>query len=116
MNFLKTLLGGTVAHVTVADLQARLKHKQKPVLVDVRHRSEFEAGHIAGSKHIELQVLRQKMSSLPQNRPLICICRSGARSSAAARHLASHGYEAYNLRGGILSWQRAGLPLKKGRN
>jgi rhodanese-related sulfurtransferase len=52
---------------------------------------------------------------LPQDREIICVCRSGNRSGAAARQLVAAGYNAFNLRGGMNSWQRAGLPIKRGR-
>jgi rhodanese-related sulfurtransferase len=45
---------------------------------------------------------------------VLAFCRSGSRSGAAARFLSQHDIEALNVKGGILAWSRAGLPLEEG--
>jgi rhodanese-related sulfurtransferase len=55
------------------------------------------------------------MQELPREREIVCVCRSGNRSSSAARQLSAAGFKAANLRGGMIAWRRAGLPVKKGR-
>ena len=44
---------------------------------------------------------------------LVIVCRSGARSGLAADALRASGFEAYNVDGGILAWERAGLPVER---
>jgi rhodanese-related sulfurtransferase len=54
------------------------------------------------------------MGDLPKDRVILVVCRSGGRSSAAARELSAAGYEVINMRGGMIDWQSAGLPIRKG--
>jgi rhodanese-related sulfurtransferase len=54
------------------------------------------------------------MKELPQNREIVCVCASGNRSSSATRLLVKSGFHASNMQGGMLSWRRASLPVKKG--
>jgi rhodanese-related sulfurtransferase len=80
-------------------------------LLDVREDDEWRAGHIDGSQHIPLGQLGDRLGELPKDRPIIAVCRTGARSGAAVRGLRQLGYVAENLDGGVTAWQRAGLPL-----
>ena len=49
-----------------------------------------------------------------QGKPIIVSCRSGAQSSQACRHLRSAGFtDVYNLKGGMLAWQNANLPVTR---
>jgi rhodanese-related sulfurtransferase len=92
----------------------KLGQELAPFLLDVREPEEYRQGHIAGSKLIPLGQLQQRLPELPRDREIICVCHSGSRSSSATRALASAGYSAVNLRGGMLGWSRAGLPVQKG--
>lgn len=80
-------------------------------LVDVREQHEWDAGRIAGAKHIELERLAGRADELPRDRPIVFQCRLGARSALATEAFRASGYEAYNLTGGILAWAERGLPL-----
>ena len=81
-------------------------------LVDVREPEELVAdGRFPGATHIPLGELTQRAAELEGER-LVLACRSGARSAMAADALRASGWEAYNLDGGILAWQRDGLPLE----
>ena len=81
-------------------------------LIDVREPYEREAGHIGGSRHVPLAELTAAAESLDRTRPLVFQCRVGARSGMAAQAFRRAGYEAYNLRGGIVAWTGCGLPLE----
>ncbi len=80
-------------------------------VVDVREPYEREAGHIAGSRHIELERLASEAASIDRERPVVFYCRLGARSGMATQAFRAAGYDAYNLTGGISAWDEAGLPL-----
>jgi hydroxyacylglutathione hydrolase/adenylyltransferase/sulfurtransferase len=75
-------------------------------VVDVREPREREAGHIAGSRHIELVRLSSEAATLDLDRPVVFYCRVGARSEMAAQAFRAAGYEAYSMRGGLLRWAR----------
>ncbi len=83
-----------------------------PLLVDVRESSEFQNGHIPSTVLIPLRKMRTEGLSLPHDRPVILICRSGRRSTLAAIILQDLGYSnVYNMKGGMLAWEAAGYPV-----
>ena len=115
MNFLKSLFAGSGNELTTADAKARIADKQPPFILDVRQPDEFQAGHIAGAKLIPLGDLQKHMNELPKDTEILCVCRSGMRSSSAVSQLTRAGFNAINLRGGMMGWQSAGYPVKKGK-
>jgi hydroxyacylglutathione hydrolase/adenylyltransferase/sulfurtransferase len=80
-------------------------------VVDVREAYEREAGHIAGTRHIELNALSSEASSLDRERAVVFYCRVGARSTMAAQALRAAGFEAYSMTGGLLRWANEERPL-----
>lgn len=84
-------------------------------LVDVREHAELSQGRVDGAKHIPLAALSQRLHELDQERPVAFLCRSGSRSAIATRHAAKAGLDAANVKGGVLGWSRAGLPLASAR-
>jgi hydroxyacylglutathione hydrolase/adenylyltransferase/sulfurtransferase len=80
-------------------------------VIDVRESYEREAGHIAGTRHIELNMLSAEAASLDAQRPVVFYCRVGARSTMAAQALRASGFEAYSMAGGLLRWAHEERPL-----
>jgi molybdopterin/thiamine biosynthesis adenylyltransferase/rhodanese-related sulfurtransferase len=81
------------------------------VVVDVRERFEWDAGHVAGARHIPLGELPDRMASeLPDTAaPLLVYCHSGARSGRAAQYLTDNGFEhVANLKALIGGWPGRG--------
>lgn len=87
----------------------------RPLIVDVREQYEYAQGHIKGSKNIPLRQLPERITQFgSQDQEIIMVCASGSRSSSAANYLVKEGYtNICNLNGGMMSWQRAGLPVKR---
>ena len=81
-------------------------------LVDVREPYEWQAGRIAGAKHIELEHLAGQADAIDKEKPVIFQCRMGRRSALATDAFRAVGYDAYNMRGGIQAWTEAGLPIE----
>lgn len=81
-------------------------------LIDVREPYEWEAGRIAGARHIELERLASQADSLPRDTPVVFQCRLGARSAMATQAFRAAGYDAYNMEGGIAAWVERGLPIE----
>jgi hydroxyacylglutathione hydrolase/adenylyltransferase/sulfurtransferase len=79
--------------------------------IDVREGYEREAGHIAGTLHIELVRVSEQAGSLDRERPVVFYCRVGARSQMAAQAFRVAGFEAYSMAGGLARWAREGRPL-----
>lgn len=87
------------------------------LLLDVREDNEFSEGHILNARHIPLGALQKRLGELEQfkAKPILVYCRSGHRSASACGALRKQGYEnVTNLKGGIMAWQSAGLPVSKG--
>lgn len=102
-----------VRHLAVAELEALVAGDESVLLVDVRERAEYERGHIAASLLLPLHVLVAEAPSLPRDRKLVLLCRSGRRSTRGMHMLLDLGFtEVFNLKGGILSWRAAGKPLQ----
>ena len=84
------------------------------VVVDVREPYEREAGHIEGSRHIELERLASQAETLPRDQPIVFQCRLGARSAMAAQAFRRAGYDAWSMHGGLKLWHEHGLPVAGG--
>jgi rhodanese-related sulfurtransferase len=95
-----------------ADRASELIAADAVQLVDVRERYEWEAGRIAGARHIELERLASQAGSLDRERPVLFYCRVGARSGMAANAFRRAGYDAYSVDGGLTEWDRRGHPLE----
>jgi len=92
---------------------AELLERGEITLIDVREPYEREAGHIPGSRHIELERLASEAEAIDRERPVVLQCRLGARSAMAAQAFAASGFQAHNMVGGIQAWVDAGLPLDR---
>jgi rhodanese-related sulfurtransferase len=80
-------------------------------LIDVREPEEYEAGRIAGSRHVPLNELTGQAATIPRDRPVVFYCRSGSRSAMATEAFKGAGFDAHNMTGGLLEWDAGGLPL-----
>lgn len=86
--------------------------RRELVILDVRERHEWKAGHAPGSKNIPLSKLHARASELPADRRYAAVCRSGARSRSATAQLRRAGLDVVNVKGGMSAWRRASLPLE----
>ena len=84
------------------------------VVIDVREPYERDAGHIDGSRHIELERLSAAAESLPKDRTIVFHCRLGARSAMAAQAFKASGFDAWSMAGGLQRWHDEGLPVDGG--
>jgi rhodanese-related sulfurtransferase len=88
-----------------------LQEDPAPQVIDVREPYERAAGHIEGTRHIELVSLTSQAASVERERPVVFYCRVGSRSQMAAQAFRVAGYEAYSMTGGLARWAREGRPL-----
>lgn len=94
---------------------AMINHEDAVVL-DVRSMAEFKDGHIVNSVNIPLNSLGNSIKQLDKHRgkPVIAVCRTGSRSGAACSMLRKNGFDnVKNLRGGIMAWESANLPVRR---
>jgi rhodanese-related sulfurtransferase len=80
-------------------------------VIDVREPYEREAGHIPGTRHIELVSLSAAAPTIERDRPVVFYCRVGGRSEMAAQAFRASGYEAYTMSGGLKRWAQEGRAL-----
>jgi len=81
-------------------------------IIDVRSWLEYAMGHIPSAERLNQNRI---LKTIPKDQPIAITCLSGHRSAIAAQWLIKQGYsKVYNLQGGLLAWQSAGLPVKRG--
>lgn len=84
------------------------------VVLDVRTAAEFAEGHIQGAILIDQgqsDFMEKAKATLPAGKTIAVYCRSGRRSANAAGRLADAGYKCVNLKGGIIAWKKANMPV-----
>lgn len=95
----------------------KLKATENPQLIDVRTPDEFKADKIGKARNINWngEYFASQAEKLDKSKPVFVYCKVGGRSAEAANKLAELGFtEIYNLDGGIMKWNAAGLtPPKK---
>lgn len=101
------------SYVEVTPLEIATTVESKDVYVlDVRNLSERLEGHIPNSQHIMLGTLPRRLDEIPNDKPILVQCRSGARSAIGASILQANGFKhVLNLKGGITQWHKDGLKI-----
>ena len=85
------------------------------LLVDVRELPEFAEVRAEDVVLLPMSSLPARLDELPLNRELLFICRSGSRSGQVVAYLVANGRtDVANVEGGMLAWERAGLPVRRG--
>ena len=102
---------GTEIEVEPAHVAEGLAQTPALQLIDVREVAEREAGHIAGSRHVELAKVASQAETVERERPVVFYCRVGSRSDVAAQAFRGAGFEAYSMRGGLARWAQEDRPL-----
>lgn len=102
-----------------AALHERLAAAGQPAvqLIDVREPAEFNdaLGHLRGALLLPLSALGARLGELDRSRPVVTLCRSGARSAQASVLLQQAGLlQVANLAGGLLRWRAEALPVEGG--
>ena len=99
-------MSGFSPSVTASELDSFVEGKN-PVFVDIRDVFAFDKSHIAGAVHLPLELLLQKLDSLPANRPVIIYDETGKKGHQALRILLGAGFvDVTNISGGHISLQR----------
>ena len=103
---------GRVEQLSPSELASRMTEFQ---VLDVRGRSEWESGHLAGATLIPLAELPERLQEVSNDRPVAVHCQGGSRSAIAASVLLAGGHRAVaNVPGGLSAWEQEGLPVEKG--
>jgi hydroxyacylglutathione hydrolase len=111
--------GGDVAsldRLTVHQLAAALDAggREAPLVIDVRQRHEYDAGHVPGALHLTAGDLPGRLHDLPRDRTIATICASGYRASVAASLLRQAGVDRVAVTSaGVPAWSSAGYPRER---
>ena len=84
------------------------------VVLDVRTADEFAEGHLERAINIDYHqsdFVEKAKSTLSLDTKIAVYCRSGRRSAGAAGKLGAEGYKLVNLKGGIIAWKEANMPV-----
>ena len=93
---------------------ANIRERDDVFLLDVREQWEYDAGHLSNITHIPMGDVPNRLNEIPTDKTVIVYCASGVRSGNVRSVLFEHGYtKVHNMQGGIVAWQRAGLPIEK---
>ena len=93
-----------------------LINRKDALVLDVRDDGEFAGGHITNARHMPEKQVAERLKELEKfkDKPVIVSCASGRRSATVADSLRKQGFaDVVALRGGILAWSQAGMPLEK---
>jgi rhodanese-related sulfurtransferase len=103
------VFGNEVPTVQPGEVAARLSDGW--MLLDVRAEDEWADGRIAGSVHIPMDQLMQRLDEVDDR--VVCVCAVGARSARVAQFLNAQGREAVNLDGGLYAWAASGFAIER---
>ena len=102
-------------NVGVAEFD-KLRADKKTVVLDVRTRTEFAAGHIPGAVNIDVNApdFQEKVSTLDKNKTYLVHCGAGIRSAKACDKMSKLDFpRLYNLEGRFKAWENAGNKPQK---
>ncbi len=106
-----------VRRIGPAQLTA-LINRDNALVVDLRPAADFEKGHIASAKNVQMSQFdpENKQLAAAKALPVVLMCKAGESASGAAKRLRKAGFDNVSvLEGGVQAWQAADLPLVKGR-
>ena len=101
-----------ISEISPPEAAAKLNSREA-VVVDVRDKDEWDAGHIPGATHVSRGTIEFDIEEeVPdRNALIICHCGGGGRSALAAENLKRMGYRnVHSMAGGLRAWKAAGLP------
>lgn len=104
--------GATLAVQEVVNLV----NNEGALLLDIRDKAEFDAGHIVDSINIPYSGLESRIDELNKHegKPIVIVCKMGQHAGAAGTQLKKAGFENVSrLRGGIAEWRGQNLPVVK---
>ncbi len=101
--------------VSRKELYRRLRSGDQLVVLDVRPKDEFDAGHLPGAVSIPIAELERRLRQVPKNREIVAYCRGPycAFAPEAVRVLNNRGYRARQLEDGFPEWSAAGMPVER---
>jgi rhodanese-related sulfurtransferase len=96
----------SIPEISPEEFLARRDKGETLTLLDVREGWELGVANVAGTLHIPMGEVPQRLAEIDKSQEVVVLCRSGKRSLQVAQFLERQGYRTSNLSGGILAWSR----------
>ena len=99
---------------SVSTAQAtQMINKQNAVVLDIRDKKDFDAGHLANAINIPYSSLNERMTELESSKehPIVLVCKSRQSVGMAGKTLKQKGFQTYRLSGGMIEWTNQNLPV-----
>ena len=93
-----------------------LVNRENALVLDVRDKKEYDAGHIVDALNVPFAALDGRMNEIRKHRdrPIVVACKMGQHSGTAGSILRKHGFENVSrLTGGVTEWRNQSLPVVK---
>jgi len=101
-----------IKEIEAPKLAELLDQKSDVQVIDIRQPAEIAGGTVPGAETIPMHTIPLRIQDIKQDKPVVLVCRSGARSAQACMFLAQNGFEnVLNLRGGMMGWAGSGLQI-----
>jgi rhodanese-related sulfurtransferase len=110
----RLIAGGAPQVGALAAVQ--LINRRDALVLDVRDKADYAAGHIPNARNIPLAELSGRLREIEKfkSRPIVINCQTGARSASVCSLLTKNGFgEVFALSGGLKGWVEASLPVAK---
>jgi rhodanese-related sulfurtransferase len=106
--------------ITAIELHAQMQDSAiRPLLIDMRSQSEYQARHIPEAIHIDGDELLESLREVGGGKPVVLYCDmhhpGSSRSERAAERLRLNGLQTRVLEGGFPAWEAAEYPVDRGR-
>ena len=95
---------------------AKMRDSKTNVVLDVRTKAEYDAGHMPGAVLIDFNAedFEKKLAALDKNKTYLVHCAAGGRSAKACDKMSKMNFSSLvNLQGGFRAWEKAGKPVEK---
>ena len=104
----------TFRNISAKDLNDKIFINDTIVIIDVRDKNQYEAGHIKGAKHVAFAGISNNLDDIPRDKQIIVYDQTDNRSQVAVKQLIKEGYlDATNLLDGFAKWQSEGYEVVK---
>lgn len=114
-NAMLAAVAKDIKQIDAKTLKNMIKQKKKFVLLDVRTPIEVNAAKIPvkGYKNISRGLIEWVVPmQIKRDVKVVVVCKSGGRAAFVTKTLQDFGYDAINLKGGMIAWMEAGYPIQ----
>ena len=104
-----------IQEIDIDIVKEKIDHNAAFLLIDVREKSEWDAGHLPSAIHLSKGIIERDINEVANtfDTSIVLYCGGGSRSALAADNLEKMGYtQVASMRGGFRGWKAVDYPLK----